>query len=65
MREKLEQLNSFLVLLQNMPELFDDVVKYYEMEEDYEACAIAMQAKSMVDNVKHPLYAKIGGYNEA
>lgn len=63
--DKLEQLNSFLVLLQQMPEVFDDVVKYYEMQEDYEACAIALQAKSMVDNLSHPLNAKIGGYNEA
>ncbi len=63
--EELEQLNSFLVLLQQMPEMFDDVVRYYEMEEDYEACAIAMQAKSMVDNLNHPLNSKIGGYYEA
>ena len=65
MRDKLEQLNSFLVLLQQMPEMFDDVVRYYEIEEDYDSCALAMQAKSMVDNLKHPLNSKIGGYYEA
>lgn len=56
---ELMKLNNFLVLLQNMPELFDDVIKHYELEEDYESCAIAMQAKSMLSSLQEPLNCKV------
>jgi len=56
---QLMKLNNFLVLLNNMPELFNDVLEHYEEEEDYESCAIAMQAKSMLDSVKEPLNCKV------